>query len=82
VVDLGNEVAIELAQGGMIKGIGSQQPYAQGQAIARACLLSLLGESVASWVVLPGMAVRPDNVVESYQVVWHSVVPKALLAGG
>lgn len=80
-VDLGNEVAIELAHGGMIKGIAAQQPYAQGEAIARACLLSLVGEQVASWVVLPGIRVGPENVVESYQVVWHSVVPRELMVG-
>jgi ribose transport system substrate-binding protein len=56
-VDLVNEVAIELAHGGMIKGIGAKQPYAQGEAIARACILSLLGEQVASWVVLLGIRV-------------------------
>ncbi|MFT5482844.1 MAG: ribose transport system substrate-binding protein [Patiriisocius sp.] len=78
-VDLVNEVAIELAHGGMIKGIGAKQPYAQGEAIARACILSLLGEQVASWVVLLGIRVGPENVVESYQVVWHSVVPRGWL---
>jgi len=78
-VDLGNEVAIELARNGMIKGIGAQQPYAQGEVIARACILSLVGEQVPSWVVLPGIRVGPENVVESYQVVWHSVVPRELM---
>lgn len=63
----------------MIKGIGAQQPYAQGEVIARACVLSLVGEQVPSWVVLPGIRVGPENVVESYQVVWHSVVPRELM---
>ena len=78
-VDLGSDVALELARGGMIKGIGAQQPYAQGQAIARAAILSLLGETVPSWLVLPGIAVRPDNVVDSYQTVWHAAAPRNLV---
>ena len=77
-VDLGNDVALELARGGMIKGVGAQQPYAQGQAIARAAILSLLGESVPSYLVLPGITVEPTNVLESYQAVWHAIAPREL----
>jgi len=79
-VDLGNEVAIDLAQGGLIKGIGAQQPYAQGVAIAKATIMSLIGQQPPSWVALPGLKVTPENVIETYQVVWHSPAPPELLS--
>jgi len=79
-VDLGNEVAIELAQGGLIKGIGAQQPYAQGIAIAKATIMSLIGQQPPSWIALPGIKVVRENVVETYQVVWHSPAPVELLS--
>lgn len=78
-IDLGNEAAIEMAGGGLIKGIGSQQPYDQGKAVAAATLLSLLGQQPPPWVALPGLAVTPKTVVEAYQVVWHAPAPPALM---
>ncbi len=78
-IDLGNEAAIELARGGLIKGIGAQQPYDQGAAVAAATILALLGRQPPPWVALPGLAVTRDDVVESYQVVWHAPAPRELL---
>jgi ribose transport system substrate-binding protein len=79
-IDLGNEVATELAGGGLIKGIGAQQPYDQGVAVAVTTILSLLGRQPPPWTALPGLAVTPENVVEAYQVIWHSPAPPQLLA--
>lgn len=78
-IDLGNQVAIEMAAGGLIKGIGAQQPYDQGVAVATASLLSLLGRQLPPWIALPGLTVTSENVVEAYQAVWHSPAPQALL---
>lgn len=78
-IDLGNEAAIEMAGGGLIKGIGAQQPYDQGVAVATATLMSLLGRQLPAWVALPGLPVTSANVVEAYQTVWHSPAPPALL---
>lgn len=77
-VDLGNEAAIEMAAGGLIKGIGAQQPYDQGVAVATAGLLSLLGRPLPAWIALPGLSVTRENVIEAYQVVWHAPAPPAL----
>jgi len=78
-IDLGNEAAIELARGELIKGIGAQQPYDQGVAVASATIISLIGRQPPPWVALPGLAVTRDDVVESYQVVWHAPAPPELL---
>ena len=78
-IDLGNEAVLEMASGGLIKGIGAQQPYDQGVAVAAVTLLSLVGRQPPSWIVLPGLSVSPQNVVEAYQVVWHSPAPTELI---
>ncbi|GHA39290.1 sugar ABC transporter substrate-binding protein [Devosia pacifica] len=78
-VDLGHQATIEMASGGMIKGIGAQLPYDQGRAAARVMLLSLLGVPVPPWVALPGRPVTANDAVEAYQVVWHLPAPRELL---
>jgi ribose transport system substrate-binding protein len=79
-IDLGNDVALELAAGGAIKGVGAQQPYDQGVAVATATIMSLVGRQPPPWVALPGLSVTQENVVEAYQVVWHAVAPPELIA--
>lgn len=71
-VDLGNNVARELAKGEIIQGIAAQQPFEQGIAAGIATILGLLGREPPPWIALPGLAVTVDNVVEAYQVVWRA----------
>lgn len=80
-VDLGNEVALDMARHGMIKGVGAQLPYDQGSAAARVTLAALLGLPVPPWVALAGREVTPSDVIEAYQVVWHLPAPKAIIDG-
>jgi ribose transport system substrate-binding protein len=79
-VDLGNEVAAELAVGGLIKGLGAQQPYDQGVAEATAAIMALVGDKPPPWVALPALSVTRRNVLEAYAAVWHSP-PSAELRG-
>lgn len=78
-IDLGNEAAAELAKGDILKGIGAQQPYDQGVAVAKAAILSLIGRNPPPWIALPGLSVTAKNLVESYQVVWHAPAPAELI---
>ena len=78
-VDLGNEVALDMARHGMIKGVGAQLPYDQGSAAARVTLAALLGLPVPPWVALAGREVTPSDVIEAYQVIWHMPAPKAII---
>lgn len=71
-VDLGDEVAWELARGDLVKGVGAQQPYDQGLAEAHAALKALLGEQTPPWVALPGVSVTQRNLLEAYEQVWHA----------
>ncbi|MBU1337366.1 MAG: substrate-binding domain-containing protein [Alphaproteobacteria bacterium] len=78
-VDLGNEVALDMARHGMIKGVGAQLPYDQGSAAARVTLAALLGLPVPPWVALAGREVTPGDVIEAYQVIWHLPAPRAII---
>lgn len=79
MIDLGNEVAIDMAGSGLIKEIGAQQPYTVGASPANATVLSLLGHDLPPWIDLSGHAVTPKNVVETYQTVWHRPAPPKLI---
>ena len=78
-VDLGEEVAIGLAQGGPFAVIAAQQPYLQGVAAAQTTILALLGRLTPAWIALPGIAVTRDNVVESYQRIWRRPAHQSVL---
>lgn len=78
-VDLGEDAAQALAEGTIMKGVGSQRPYDQGVAAARATLLSLIERQPPPWLALPGLAVSRENIIESYQVIWHMPPPSRLV---
>ena len=78
-VDLGEEVAIGLAQGAPFAVIAAQQPYLQGVAAAQTTILTLLGRPTPAWIALPGIAVTRVNVVESYQRIWRKPAPQSVL---
>ncbi|MDC9825366.1 hypothetical protein PRN20_16670 [Devosia sp. ZB163] len=54
-------------------------PYDQGSAAARVTLAALLGLPVPPWVALSGRKVTQSDVIEAYQVIWHSPAPKAII---
>jgi ribose transport system substrate-binding protein len=78
-VDLGREVAIDLACEGRTVGIAAQQPHAQGVVVAQTTILALLDLPIPSWTALPGISVTKANVAESYQSVWNRNAPAEIL---
>lgn len=74
-VDLGHDTAIALAQGHHFVGVAAQHPHSQGVLVARATIISLLGDPVPSWIAMKGLAVTKDNVAEAYQAIWSSPAP-------
>lgn len=79
-IDLGNEVAIELARGGLVKGLGAQRPYDQGVAEALATMKALIGEQTPAWVALPAFPVTQANVLTAYEEIFHTEAPEELVA--
>jgi ribose transport system substrate-binding protein len=78
-VDLGMDIAREIARGGPVKGGGAQLPFDQGVAEATAAIMALAGDEPPPWIALPAMAVTRQNVVEVYRTVWHEAPPADLV---
>lgn len=74
-IDLGTPMAIELASGGIIKGLGSQRPYDQGVAEAELAGYGLLDKEAPPYVALPALPVTGENVLEAWETVYNQEPP-------
>ncbi len=77
-VDLGLQSAIEIANGGAIKATGSQRPYDQGVAEAKAMMKALIGETVPAWIGVQSLPVVQGSVLEGYRTVFKKDAPSEL----
>ena len=78
-VDLGSSIALEIARGGLIKGVGATLAYDQGVAAATATIMALAGdEPPPTWVVLPAQSITRTTIIEGYEAVWHQAAPAEL----
>jgi ribose transport system substrate-binding protein len=74
-IDLGNNVALMLAQDGIVKGLGAQRPYDQGRAEAILVGYALIGKKAPEYIALPPLKVTHDNVLEAYKQVYYVDAP-------
>lgn len=74
-IDLGDNVARMIAEGGIVKGLGAQLPYDQGVAEAKLAAYALLGKETPAYVAVPAQPVTRDNVLEAYKTVYHQDPP-------
>lgn len=77
-IDLGTNVALDIAQGGMIKGLGAQLPYDQGIAESILAGYALLGKEAPAYVAVPSLKVTKDDVIDSWKTVYHSNAPELI----
>ena len=78
--DLGKNVAIALAKGELVVGLGAQLPYDQGVTEARLGALSVLGEQTPPYVALSALPVQHDNVLDAWKTVYHEDPPEDLVS--
>ncbi|MCX7300861.1 MAG: substrate-binding domain-containing protein [Rhodobacterales bacterium] len=69
-IDLGENVAISMAQGGMVKGVGAQRPYDQGVTEAILAGYGLLDKEAPGFVAVPALPVTKDNLLDAWQTVY------------
>jgi ribose transport system substrate-binding protein len=74
-IDLGTPVAIELASGGIVQGLGAQRPYDQGVTEAKLAGYGLLDKEAPPYVALAALPVTQDNVLEAWETVYHQPPP-------
>ncbi|MCK9906740.1 hypothetical protein MXD63_42960, partial [Frankia sp. Cpl3] len=77
-IDLGTNVALDIAQGGQIKGLGAQLPYDQGVAEAILAGYALLGKETPAYVAVPAMKVTKENVLDGWKLVYHQEAPDTI----
>lgn len=75
-IDLGTTMAIELASGGIVKGLGSQRPYDQGVAEANLAGYALLDKEAPPYVALPALPVTGENVLDAWKEVYNQEPPE------
>ena len=73
--DLSYDVALSMASGGPIIGIGAQRPYEQGVAAAKAAANALLGKKVPSFISVHPRAITRENLVKSWADIVKSRIP-------
>lgn len=71
-IDLGENVAIDMAQGGFVKGLGAQRVYDQGVTEALLAGYGLLGKTAPAYVAAPALPVTKENLLASSQTVYHA----------
>jgi ribose transport system substrate-binding protein len=78
-VDLGLNVALELARGGLIFGVGAQRPFDQGLYEAELAAYGLLDKAAPPYVALPALPVSRISVLDAWESVYHSPPPQQLV---
>jgi len=77
-IDLGTNVALEIASDGIVKGLGAQLPYDQGIAEAILAGYALLGKETPPYVAVPAYKVTKENVLDAWKLVYHKEAPDSI----
>ena len=78
-IDLGKNVAIEIAKGGIIKGLGAQRPFDQGVTEALLAGYGLLNKKAPAYVAWNALPVTKENILEAWKTVYHQNAPAELV---
>ena len=74
-IDLGQNVAIDMAKGGPVKGLGAQRPFDQGVAEATLAGYGLLDKKAPPYVAVNALPVTPQNLADAWKTVYHQGLP-------
>lgn len=78
-IDLGENVAIDMARGGFIQGLGAQRPFDQGVTEAMLAGYGLLDREAPAYVALPALPVMQGNLLEAWQEVYSTDAPATIV---
>ena len=77
-IDLGLNVAVDMAQNGLVKGVGAQRPYDQGVTEALLAGYGLLGKPAPAYVALPALPVTRENLLDAWKTIYHTDAPASI----
>ena len=78
-IDLGENVAIAIAKGGPVYGLGAQRPFDQGVTEAKLAGYGLLGKEAPPYVALPALPVEKDNILDAWSAVYYQDAPQSIV---
>ena len=70
-MDLSNTVALSLAQGGAVKALVIDDPYAIGKSLAAEIGYSLIGKAVPAYIQVPAIPVTKETLLQAYSQDYH-----------
>lgn len=76
--DLGERSAVLMAERSPLKGVGSQQPYAQGLTEVDVMAKALLGKETPPYIGLPSPPVARQNLLEMYPEILREEPPETV----
>ena len=77
-IDLGLNVAVDMAGDRLVKGVGAQLPYDQGVTEAILAGYALLGKPAPPYVALPALPVTRENLLDAWQTVYQRDAPASI----
>ncbi len=78
-MDLQEPLAIDLANGGPTVAIVAEGLYEDGEAMARAGALAMLGQKVPPFIISEATLITKENLVEGYEKSEHVKPPKSVM---
>jgi ribose transport system substrate-binding protein len=78
-IDLGQNVAIDMAKDGPIKGLGAQRPFDQGVTEARLAGYALLGKKAPPYVAVNALPVTAADLDAAWQTVYRQGLPSKVV---
>jgi ribose transport system substrate-binding protein len=78
-IDLGENVAIDMAKDGPIKGLGAQRPFDQGVTEARLAGYALLGKKAPPYVAVNALPVTAADLEGAWQTVYRQGLPSKVV---
>lgn len=75
VVNVASDIALDLANGGMVKAIGAQLPYDEGVAEANFAGRAIIGSTNPSYLAFPAAPFLRNNVLSAWNAVYKSAAP-------
>lgn len=78
-IDLGENVAIDMARGGYVHGLGAQRPFEQGVTEAILAGYGLLDREAPAYVALPALPVTQGNLLDAWEEVYSIEAPATVV---
>lgn len=78
VVNVASDIALDMAQGGMIKMVGAQRPFDEGVAEAIMAARAIIGLTNPSYLAFPAAPFLRNNLLTAWENVYHTPIPSAI----